>query len=351
MTYSIANTNGSEIAIIGMAGRFPGAKNINEFWNNLQNGIESISFFSHQELAERDVDPELLKNPDYVKVNGGVLEDKECFDPAFFGYSPKEAEVMDPQTRIFHQCAWHALEDAGYNSESYKGAIGLYAGAGSSLYWESLTLLSGKCEEMGVFEASHLNNKDFLSTRIAYKLNLKGPCFTVQSACSTSLVAIHLACQGILNGECDMALAGGIKINIQKKNGYLYQEGMIASPDGHCRAFDAEAKGIISGEGAGVVLLKTLEDAIAAGDHIYAVIKGTAINNDGLRKVGYTAPSIDGQAEVIRLAQQVAEVQPEDIGYIETHGTGTQLGDPIEIEALKLAFNSAKKKLLRHRLR
>ena len=344
MTEKITQMAGSEIAVIGMAGKFPGAENIAEFWENLKNGIESLSFISNDELKNLDVNTDWLNNPNYVKAKGGVLEDKELFDASFFGYVPKEAEIMDPQIRIFHECAWSALEDAGYDPGIYNGFIGLYAGAGVSFYWESLTVLSGKCQNLGYFASGHFNNKDYLSTLVAYKLNLKGPCFVVQTACSTSLVAIHLACQGILYGECNMALAGGIRISPEKNIGYIYQEGMVASPDGHCRAFDAKAKGTIGGEGGGVVLLKSLEDAISDGDHIYAVIKGTAINNDGIRKVGYTAPSIEGQAEVIQMAQQVAEVEPESISYVETHGTGTELGDPVEIEALKLAFNTAKKK-------
>lgn len=343
MTDPNVNTNGLEIAVIGMAGRFPGAKNIEEYWNNLQNGIESISFFSDEELESLNVDPELLKNPNYVNVKGGELEDKEFFDPGFFGYSPKEAEVLNPQTRVLLECAWHALESAGYDSGNHNSLIGLYAGAGTSLYWEYVTLQSGKCNALGYFASKHLYSKDFLTTQIAYKLNLKGPAFSVQTACSTSLVAIHLACQGLLNGECDVALAGGIEISAQEKNGYIFQEGMINSPDGHCRAFDARAKGTVSGEGAGVVLLKPLDDALNDNDYIYAIIKGTAINNDGLRKVGYTAPSIEGQADAIRTAQQMAQVEPESISYIEAHGTATELGDPVEIEALKLAFNTSRK--------
>ncbi|MDQ1352069.1 MAG: phthiocerol/phenolphthiocerol synthesis type-I polyketide synthase [Acidobacteriota bacterium] len=336
---------GSEIAVIGMACRFPGASNINEFWANLKNGVESISFFSDEEISAlaQEIEPGFLENPDFVKTRGGVLKDKEFFDASFFGYTPKEAEVLDPQIRVFSECVWTALEDAGYDPGRYDGFIGLYAGAGESSYWEYLTVLSGKYKNLGAHTAGHLASKDYLSTQIAYKLNLKGPCFSVQTACSTSLTAIHLACQGILNYECNMALAGGVKILHRKLDGYIYEEGMINSPDGHCRAFDAKAKGTVSAEGAGVVLLKLLENAIADGDHIYAVIKGAAINNDGWRKVGYTAPSIDGQAEVIGMAQRTAEVEPETIGYIEAHGTGTELGDPVEIEALKLAFNTDKR--------
>ncbi|HLP58944.1 MAG TPA: type I polyketide synthase, partial [Candidatus Deferrimicrobium sp.] len=336
---------GSEIAVIGMACRFPGASTINEFWENLKNGVESISFFSDEEIATlaQEIEPGFLENPDFVKTRGGVLKDKEFFDASFFSYTPKEAEVLDPQVRIFFECVWAGLEDAGYDPGRYDGFIGLYAGAGESSYWEYLTVLSGKYKNLGAHTAGHLADKDYISTQIAYKLNFKGPCFSVHTACSTSLTAIHLACQGILNYECNMALAGGVKIIHRKLNGYIFEEGMINSPDGHCRAFDAKAKGTVSAEGAGVVLLKLLENAIADGDHIYAVVKGTAINNDGWRKVGYTAPSIEGQAEVIGMAQRTAEIEPETIGYIEAHGTGTELGDPVEIEALKLAFNTDKR--------
>ncbi len=333
---------GSEIAVIGMAGRFPGAKNIDEFWENLKNGVESISFFSDAELKAARVEPDLIKNPDYIKAYG-ILEDIEYFDPVFFDYTSREAEIMDPQMRIFHECVWIALENAGYNPEFYKGLIGLYAGASHNLKWEALSILSGKREILGQFAAETLDHKDFLSTRISYKFGLKGPSFSINTACSTSLVAIHLACQSLLNGECDIALAGGITILALNKNGYLYREGMIASPDGHCRTFGSRAEGTVGGEGAGVVVLKRLEDTVLDGDYTYAVIKGSAINNDGIRKVGFTAPSIEGQAEAIRMAQHMAEVEPEMIGYIEAHGTGTILGDPAEVEALKLAFNTKKK--------
>jgi phthiocerol/phenolphthiocerol synthesis type-I polyketide synthase E len=332
---------GLEIAVIGLSGRFPGAKNIIEFWENLKNGVESISFFSDEELAAAIVETDLLKNPGYVKANG-YLDGKEYFDGFFFGYTPNEAEIMNPQLRIFHECAWEALEDAGYVSDSYKGRIGLYVGASSSSSWEALCALSGKSAVLGQFEASKFTDKDFLSTRVAYKLNLKGPCFSMQTACSTSLVAADLACRGLLTGQCGMALAGGVTLSTMK-SGYLYQEGMVMSADGHCRAFDAQANGIVGGEGVGIVLLKPLEDAISDKDHIYAVIKGSAVNNDGNRKVGFSAPSIKGQVEVIRAAQHMAAVQPESISYVETHGTGTSIGDPIEINALIQAFNTNKK--------
>jgi amino acid adenylation domain-containing protein len=334
---------GSEIAVIGMAGRFPGAKNIHEFWENLKNGVESIVFITDEELEAVNIPPEVLKNPSYVKTRGGIIEDKAFFDAFFFDYTPREAEIMDPQVRITHQCTWEALENAGYNSRGCSGIIGLYAGASSNSYWEMLTLVSGKIKELGYWAANYLNNKDALSTLIAYRLDLKGPSFNVQTACSTSLVAIHLACQGILNGECEIALAGGVTVSAREKTGYIYKEGMILSTDGHCRTFDAKAKGTVEGQGVGIVVLKSLEDALAHRDHIYAVVKGTAINNDGIRKIGYTAPSTEGQAEAIKMALQVAEVEPESISYIETHGTATEMGDPVEIEALKLALSTDKK--------
>jgi acyl transferase domain-containing protein/acyl carrier protein len=337
-----AGEAGLEIAVIGMAGRFPGAKDIDEFWNNLKNGIESISFFSDEELKEVGIDTGSLRDQNYVKAQG-MLADIEYFDANFFGYTPTEAEIMDPQICIFHECAWTALEDAGYEPAAYDGLIGLYAGAAPNLDWQARALLSGKSEEIGYFAAGHVTEKDYLSLRVSYKLSLKGPSFSLNTACSTSLVAIHLAYRAILTGECDMALAGGITLGPLRKIGYWYREGMINSPDGHCRAFDARAKGTIIGNGVGVVVLKRLEDAVWDRDHIYAVIKGAAINNDGIRKAGFTAPSVEGQAEVIKMALQMAEVEPETISYIEAHGTGTQLGDPVEIEALKLAFNTVKK--------
>ncbi|MCP5107782.1 MAG: SDR family oxidoreductase, partial [bacterium] len=334
-----AGYTGLEIAVIGMAGRFPGAKNIHEFWENLKNGVESISFFAPQELEQSSVDPRLLENPNYIKAYG-ILEDVEYFDSYFFGYTPMEARVMDPQVRLFHECAWTALEDAGYCPDTYEGLIGVYAGSSSNIRWEAMAQMSAKAGDMGQFSAFQLANKDFLSLRISYKLNLKGPAVLVQSTCSTSLVAVHMACYAVLNGECDIALAGGVTVSYLKKTGYFFQEGLIMSPDGHCRAFDEKAGGTVEGNGAGVVVLKRLEGAIADRDHIYAVVKGSAINNDGDRKIGFTAPSVEGQVEAIVHAQEMAEVEPETITYVETHGTGTPLGDPIEIEALKAAFGT-----------
>ena len=337
---------GFEIAVIGMSGRFPGANNIDEFWDNLKNGRETISFFSDEELRESDVPDKLLNNPNYVKAYGW-LDDLFCFDAEFFGYTPLEAEIMDPQVRLFHQCAYEALEDAGYDSSTYKKPIGIYAGASASFDWQAQVELSGKARIFGWFAAKQLTDKDFLGTRLAYKLSLKGPAVTVDTACSTSLTAIHLACQGLISGDCDMALAGGVTVPLFTHSGYLYKEGMINASDGHCRAFDAQADGSNFGNAVAIVVLKRYTDAAADRDNIYAIIKGSAINNDGDRKAAYTAPSIDGQSNVIRTALHMAEVNPETITYVETHGTGTALGDPVEIEGLKAAFNTPKRHFCR----
>jgi len=331
---------GQEIAIIGMAGRFPGAQNLDEFWQNLVNGVEAISTFSDEQVLAAGVDPALVANPYYVKA-GGVLKDVELFDAAFFGFYPREAALTDPQQRLFLECAWQALESAGYDPEAYDGPIGVYAGTGISTYLLFNLLSSPRIESTDQWAVVMNNDKDFLPTRVSYKLNLRGPSVNVQTACSTSLVAVHLACQSLLSYESDMALAGGSTIRIPQERGYLYQEGGIASPDGHCRAFDAQAHGTVGGNGVGVVVLKRLADALADGDYIHAVIKGSAINNDGSLKVGYTAPSVDGQSEVIARSMAMAQVDPATIHYIECHGTGTGLGDPIEIAALSQAFQSA----------
>ncbi|UCH95165.1 MAG: SDR family NAD(P)-dependent oxidoreductase, partial [Candidatus Aminicenantes bacterium] len=330
---------GLEVAVIGIAGRFPGARNLEEFWNNLKEGEESITFFSDTRLEEAGIDPGRVSESHYIKAVP-LMDDADCFDAPFFGYTASEAEVLDPQARILLECAWEALEDSGYNPGLYKELIGVYAGASGNFQWEGFWQLSDSTSGSERFARWQLFDKDFLTTAISYRLNLKGPSTTIYTACSTSLVAIHTACRAVLSGECKMALAGGATAAARMRHGYLYQEGMITSPDGHCRAFDARAKGTIFGDGAGMVLLKRLKYAISDGDHIYAVIKGSAINNDGSRKVGYAAPSIEGQSEVIRLAQRIARVEPESITYVETHGTGTPLGDPVEIEGLKLAFNT-----------
>ncbi|BAY81642.1 polyketide synthase type I [Calothrix parasitica NIES-267] len=330
-------TNGLEIAIIGMAGRFPGAKNIDEYWQNIQNGIESIRPLTDEYLLSQGVDKSSLEHPQYVKA-GAVLEDIELFDADFFGFSPREAEILDPQQRLFLECAQEAIETAGYNPQTYPGLIGVYGGAGMNGYLFNLYSNSNIRNSLSNYQLFLASDKDFLTTRVSYKLNLSGPSVDVQTACSTSLVAVHIACQSLLSGECDMALAGGVAIS--KQLGYVYQEGGIYSPDGHCRAFDTNAKGTVSGSGVGIVVLKRLEDALNDGDCIDAVIKGSAINNDGAFKVSYTSPSIDAQAKVIRAAQLIGEIEPETISYIEAHGTGTALGDPIEIAALTQVFGS-----------
>jgi amino acid adenylation domain-containing protein len=331
-----------EIAVIGMAGRFPGAENLHQYWENLAKGRITLRQATDDELKDAGVDPELMNKPNYVRTTG-VLKGIENFDAAFFGYTPREAELMDPQVRMFHEVVWTALEDAAYEPGKYDEPIGLYGGATPHFEWEALAMLTGKSLEYGLVAAKHVTSKEYLCSRVSYKLNLSGPSFLVNTACSTSLVAIHLASQALQNGDCGIAAAGGTDASIMTANGYIYQEGMINSPDGQCRAFDASAEGTVEGDGVGVVILKRLDDALRDRDHIYAVIKGSAINNDGIRKAGYTAPSIEGQAEVIRRAQQEAGVEPESISYIEAHGTATKLGDPVEIEALKQAFNTDKK--------
>ncbi len=338
----------SNIAIIGMSGRFPGAKDIESFWHNLLQGVESISFFSDRELSQSN--QMLLSNPNYVKA-GAVLPNIEEFDASFFGYSTKEAEIMDPQQRIFLECAWEALESAGYTSETYEGLIGVYAGSGMNTYlinnvhpnqgFSSNRTFLGSANDLQVRLS---NGNDYLPTRVSYKLNLTGPSVNIQTACSTALVAVHMACQSLLNGECDMALAGGIAVSVPQKVGYLYQEDMIWSNDGHCRAFDAKATGTVFGNGGGIVVLKLLEAAIADGDCIHAVIKSSAVNNDGAAKVGYTAPSVEGQAAVISEALAMAQIDPSTVTYVETHGTATSLGDPIEITALTQAFRQSTEK-------
>ena len=336
--------SGSEIAIIGMSGRFPGARNVDDFWQNLSNGVESIKFFSDQELLEAGVDEESLRHKDYVKA-AGVIDDADLFDAGFFGFSPRDAEVVSPQYRLFLECAWEALENAGYNVQKYEGLIGVYAGAATPSYmFQNLLPNPDIVKWIGRLQISINNATDFLSTLISYKLNLRGPSLVIQTACSTSLVAVHVACQSLLNGECDIALAGGVAINAAQMRGYLYREGGIASPDGHCRAFDAASKGSVNGYGLGIVVLKNLEDALADGDHIHAVILGSALNNDGSLKVGYTAPSIEGQASVIKEAIEAAGIDKDSVTCIEAHGTGTPLGDPIEFAALQQAYGPAGKR-------
>ncbi|PMB22056.1 polyketide synthase [Fischerella thermalis CCMEE 5198] len=335
------NPTGLEIAIIGMTGKFPGANNLEEYWTNLCNGVESVTNLTDEQIQKNGVEPAQLKHPNYVKRQA-IIDKIEYFDAEFFGFNPREAEILDPQHRLFLECAWTALEDAGYNPENYTGAIGVYAGAAMNNYLLNLITNPQIQNQISRYQLFLSNDKDFLTTRVSYKLNLRGPSLDIQTACSTSLVAVHVACQSLLSGECDIALAGGV--SLAKATGYLYQEGGIYSPDGHCRAFDADAQGTIAGSGLGIVVLKRLQEAIEDRDYIHAVIKGSAINNDGGLKVSYTAPRIDTQAAVIRAAQALAGVEPTEISYIETHGTGTALGDPIEIAALTQAFRAGTEK-------
>lgn len=326
----------SDIAIIGMAGRFPKAIDVEAFWQNLKAGVEGIAFFADHEL-EVSLTPDELSSPAFVKA-AGVLEGIDLFDASFFNISPREADWMDPQQRLFLEYAWMAIENAGYNLQTYRKPIAVYGGANTNFYLLARLdqLASGRAGNL--FQVLLANEKDFLSTRVSYKLNLKGESVTIQSSCSTSLVAVHFACQSLLSGQCEMALAGGVSIRVPQRTGYWYEEGMIASPDGHCRAFDHRAQGTLPGNGLGIVVLKRLEDASRDGDFIHAIIKGSAINNDGHVKVGYTAPSLEGQTEVISKALAMAGVEPHTIGFVEAHGTGTAIGDPIEVEALTRAF-------------
>ncbi|UII31961.1 amino acid adenylation domain-containing protein [Fulvivirga ulvae] len=332
---------GLEIAIIGMSGRFPGANNIDDFWANLRDGVESVTFFTDDELREAGEDIDNINDPAYVKASA-YLKDKEYFDAQFFNYRPDEARIMDPQTRLFHECVWEALEDAACNPEDTKNKIGLFAGSSANINWQVYSQLINQKGLVDPFTATQLSSPRFMSSRVSYCLNLRGPAIYMDTACSTSLVAIHEACKSLLTMDCNVAVAGGITITNKFKKGYKYQEGMIYSKDGHCRTFDAEASGTIGGEGAAVVVLKTLKNALRDKDNIYAIIKGSGINNDGRQKVGYTAPSVDGQTEAIMRAQKWAKVEPESISLIEAHGTATELGDPVEIEALNRTFGKSK---------
>lgn len=335
----VRDHTGLEIAVIGMAGRFPGAEDVAQFWTNLVDGVYGVTRFSEEELLGSGVGRETLADEKYVRAKG-VFPNLEFFDSTFFNYTPADATVLDPQVRALHEEVYHALEDAGYSAEGRSEAIGLFLGATNNLAWESHTLRRYIAPSGTTFAGTQLNDKDFAATRIAYALDLKGPALTLHTACSTSLVAIDLACRSLWTGGCQIALAGGSGLTLPHKRGYLYQENMIHSPDGYCRAFDKQAGGTVEGNGAGVVVLKRLETALRDGDHVYAVVKGSAVNNDGSRKVGYTAPSIDGQAEVIRKAHRVANIASGDVSYVETHGTGTALGDPIEVEALRKTFGA-----------
>src|ERR1700688_3156422 len=327
------------IAIVGMAGRFPGAGSVEEFWGNLVAGRESISFFNDEELAASGLDAAELKRRGQYVAARGVLKDADCFDAAFFGVNPKEAQVMDPQQRVFLETCWAALERAGYVPDKMPGTVGVFAGASTNTYvHHALEPRPELMELVGSDLVMYGNDKDYLTTRVAYKLGLKGPALNVATACSTSLVAVGQACQSLLMFQCDVALAGGVSVRVPQQRGYYYDEGNIGSPDGHTRAFDAKAEGTTFSNGVGVVVLKRLEDAVKDGDQIYAVIKGVGLNNDGSQRVSFGAPGVEGQSEAVAMAQALAGVDPETITYVEAHGTATPLGDPIEIAGLTKAF-------------
>src|SRR3984957_12968629 len=327
------------IAIVGMAGRFPGAGSVEEFWGNLVAGRESISFFNDEELAASGLDAAELKRRGQYVAARGVLKDADCFDAAFFGVNPKEAEVMDPQQRVFLETCWAALERAGYAPDKMAGSVGVFAGASTNTYvHHALEPRPELMELVGADLVMYGNDKDYLTTRVAYKLGLKGPALNVATACSTSLVAVGQACQSLLMFQCDVALAGGVSVRVPQQRGYYYDEGNIGSPDGHTRTFDAKAEGTTFSNGVGVVVLKRLEDAVKDGDQIYAVIKGVGLNNDGSQRVSFGAPGVEGQSEAVAMAQALASVDPETITYVEAHGTATPLGDPIEVAGLTKAF-------------
>jgi len=332
----------STIAIVGMAGRFPGARNLAQFWQNLHDGVEAIGDRTDAELLAAGATAEELASSEYVK-RASILDDVPLFDAFFFGFSPRDAAIMDPQHRHFLECAWEALESAGHPPQRFEGSIGVFAGSGMNTYLIHNLLANRRLlESAGLFQLKQTgNDKDVLATRVSYQFDLRGPSINIQTACSTSLVAVHLACQSLLNFECDMALAGGVTIEIPHGLGYPYREGEILSRDGHCRSFDASSSGTVFASGLGVVTLRRLEDALEDHDHIHAVILGSAINNDGARKVGYLAPSVEGQAEVIAEALDFAGVTAADISYVEAHGTGTVVGDPIEVRALTQAFRKS----------
>jgi acyl transferase domain-containing protein len=333
-------TRRDAVAIVGMAGRFPGAADLDEFWRVIRDGVEVLEPVSESDLDRARVPASLRDHPSYVK-RGTFLESPELFDAAFFGLSPREAQVLDPQHRIFLECAWEALEHAGHGGGADGRVVGVYAGVSFATYVNQLLANPSFVAAVGGYQLMIGNDKDFIATRASYKLDLRGPSLTIQTACSTSLVAVVVACRALARGECDLALAGGASIYFPQRAGYLFEEGMIFSPDGHCRPFDADARGTRSGPGAGVVALKRLDDAVADRDTIHAVILGAAINNDGSGKAGFTAPSIEGQVEVIATAQALGGVDPRSITYIEAHGTGTPLGDPIEVAALTQVFRAS----------
>lgn len=333
--------SGGAVAVVGMAGRFPGASGVGALWENLRAGVESIRPFSREELEAAGVSPPTLDDPSYVRATA-PLDDMEGFDAGFFGFSPRDASILDPQHRHFLEVSWAALEDSGHIPERFPGAIGVFAGSGANVYlWANLMTNPELARDVGFFLLRHTgNDKDFLSPEVSYAFDLKGPSINVQTACSTSLVAVHMAMQSLLTGESDMALAGASTILQPHRVGYVHRPGEIGSIDGHCRAFDATSSGGVFGRGVGVVLLRRLEDAVRDGDTIRAVLLGLAVNNDGSRKVSLVAPSVSGQALAVEEALHISGVEPASLQYVEAHGSGTTMGDPIEVAALTQAFRS-----------
>ena len=338
----LSDGSSGDIAIVGMAVNLPGAPTLEDFWNNLRSGVESISRLDAPALKAAGERPETMRRENYVPA-AGLLDGYDMFDAEFFGFSPREAAILDPQHRKFLETAWEALENAGHTAEDFAGRVGVFAGcgAGSYLYF-NLFSNHDLVDDLGPFQLRNTgNDKDFLSTRVSHVLDLKGPSINIQTACSTALVGVHQAAKALADGECDMALAGGVSVEMPHGRGYLYRENDILSPDGHCRAFDHKAGGSVMGSGAGAVVLRRLEDALADGDHIWAVIKGTGLNNDGADKAGFFAPSRKpGQAAVVGQALDAAGVPPDTIAYVECHGTGTLLGDPFEVAGLTEAYRA-----------
>ena len=325
-------------SVIGMSGKFPGADNIHDFLKNLLEKIDSVEDLSDAYLLADGVSKDIIDDPLCIK-RAGILKGIDLFDAEFFGYSPREAKLIDPQQRLILECTWEAMEDAGVLPENCNGSVGVFTGAGMNYYFiKNILSQSGKIEDIVDFLTLIGNDKDYISSRVSYKFGFQGPSFGVQSACSTSLVAVHLGYQSLIIGQCDLALCGGVSLQSPRTRASLYKEGEIFSKDGTCRTFDKNAGGMVFGEGAGIVLLKRLEEAIADRDHIYTIIRSVAVNNDGSAKAGYTAPGVDAQTKLITLAQMLADVSPEDVDFIEAHGTGTKLGDAIEISALTQAF-------------
>lgn len=337
-----SSDNNGDIAIIGMAGRFPGASTIEELWELLVNGKETVSFFTSEQL-DASIPASLRYDPDYVPVRG-IIDDADRFDAAFFGINPRLAELMDPQQRIFLEIAWETLEKTGYLPHRYTGSIGVFAGSGNNSYYLNNVIPNReRVDKVGAFQVMTYNEKDYVASRTAFVLDLKGPAVSVHSGCSTSLLAVAQAMESLRNGQCDIALAGGASITAPIRSGHIYQEGAMLSQDGHCRPFDSQAQGTTFSDGAGIVLLKRKQLAEKDGDTIYAVLKGAGVNNDGGGKGSFTAPSAEGQAGAIAMAIAEAGIDAASISYVEAHGTATPLGDPIEIEGLRMAFGDQAK--------